>query len=1275
MVSPSKPNHSKVANKSSYAKCKLVKGSQPLINFKFYLDIESHSTSTRIENKIKELGGSIEFFLGKEVTHFITDKQLKSDNCATLPSPKAPSTPQTPRTSASIELAAAAISSPTHESKGTPSSIPRSRADAMLQRACLQNQDNRFSQHNNSPYKRASQSPVQIAKTYGTPIWTTEYTLKFLEKVLLDISHHQRHRHHSNHQTKKANNARVLKGNYIKIEVLHSKNYRPIYREFKSWPKLHFHLSTNDSPFESEVSSKDMTRKNNRTKTQQQIRNNNKTNTTVTTNREKKSSQDNPENQCGYCEICRDPYDVLKAHLKTSKHMNFVKNDNNFLALDNLIKNNSNVEEFLSLKSQEVVFGKRSLKRGRLLRECEIKKEKLCYDSYDEIKTDEDDDIVTTTSATKKSTIVNPPRTRRQNSKSNSIFGIAAATPKSQKSQSLSQKELDEETRRSKRESCRRINYAEPKEDDENTVDSIISQDTQSTVPIPKEKPKIRSIRWRAPSPHDRPPTQNPEIYTIKNAKSPEKKEPLSDKNKNTNERIKMKLKRVRASELALLSDEAENFMFPKREVSESETDEDRQSTSDHAEISHEIISSERDEDTKVKVGGSKEQAKSKLDSRPDTRKKRRNNLETFLNDNTDYYKFECPNSRLRFQETPTQPPLMKQELDYDELLGNKDVVGMTTVEDRVGGINFKWNTNVNVATIHKFRYAFERVPHQEPWFSAFQRQDEGKEKIFEYYGSTAYRKLPYELGPMPALQPNCCPLNGTTEKTEPVPTVSAPPSVSNVSNSIDDEDTRATSKANSIIITSPNSKRKRPKDYITKRKMYFMEQCHPRKSPREHASTLAILSSIVNDPPSSTAGTSKSRAGGSSVGDALDIDENSLESMPSRCLQQQQQDVDDETARDDVKTKPELPPLVTTEQKYLTAAECLTSNVLCHEIDKFFRFSYRNCDETVAVVNKKNIGFELGEKDFYEIISSPCVDDVTFEETFENITASEISEDIIKLKENRLLNPAEALHLARTARKRVRNRTGWPTTRRRAATVNGRKEKTEDGIEKSTNDSVLRNVDDRLKAEADMARCDVTAAAGVPILPVKNGLATRRHFKSLFSKANDMFTVSSDSMDSVPSLAKINEDNDSVSTRSLFVSDDSSLDEVISRSPAPRLSQNHIKLSNCIQTTTNGLINNRCLSRLSNKLKTNDSCSIKVEKIDDQGGGERDGDTNSINTHATRRSTKKTTTPMKKRLSQPIPITPQSPNNVSKKPSTPTSPQFSPRKLRKPRGRWYRER
>lgn len=59
--------------------------------------------------------------------------------------------------------------------------------------------------------------------------------------------------------------------------------------------------------------------------------------------------------KCGYCEKCRVEYDVLAAHLQSKEHLNFVKNNDNYIALDSLINSGTNVENFLRLNSGQMI--------------------------------------------------------------------------------------------------------------------------------------------------------------------------------------------------------------------------------------------------------------------------------------------------------------------------------------------------------------------------------------------------------------------------------------------------------------------------------------------------------------------------------------------------------------------------------------------------------------------------------------------------------------------------------------------------------------------------------------------------------------------------------------------------------------------------------------------------------------------------------------------------------------------------------------------------------
>jgi hypothetical protein len=272
----------------------------------------------------------------------------------------------------------------------------------MLQRARLQQQQTNDKQSTNSVNQT---SPIQVAKDANTTIWTTDYTIRYLEKICNSLklfsdssvpTCSKSVTTDSQSNQFRSKNVRHLRGDFIKIESF-QKNYRPFYKEFKKWPVLNLSASLTSSPFDTESdcdrkrkkSSKNcfskldsrttaftatnnttenirntestnidrMTRKSRFAKTikctestaKNQIKNNSKSN-----NQSDDESFDQNVKQCGYCEICRVEYDVLKIHLKTDEHLNFVKNDSNYLSLDKLINSGANVAAFLKLNGGNV---------------------------------------------------------------------------------------------------------------------------------------------------------------------------------------------------------------------------------------------------------------------------------------------------------------------------------------------------------------------------------------------------------------------------------------------------------------------------------------------------------------------------------------------------------------------------------------------------------------------------------------------------------------------------------------------------------------------------------------------------------------------------------------------------------------------------------------------------------------------------------------------------------------------------------------------------------
>lgn len=177
---------------------------------------------------------SIEFFLAKTVTHFVTDKPIDRDgNLLNVsahylsPSPLLIASAKTPSPAPKQPSSIHSVHDlNTSDDKQAACSRPRSRADAMVQRARTTTQP--ISPIESKSVQCAAQqtilpNPMQLAQNWGTPIWNTEYTLKFLEKVSLALKLDNQTRttsstkssHHHHHKTA---NVKHLNGEYIKIE-------------------------------------------------------------------------------------------------------------------------------------------------------------------------------------------------------------------------------------------------------------------------------------------------------------------------------------------------------------------------------------------------------------------------------------------------------------------------------------------------------------------------------------------------------------------------------------------------------------------------------------------------------------------------------------------------------------------------------------------------------------------------------------------------------------------------------------------------------------------------------------------------------------------------------------------------------------------------------------------------------------------------------------------------------------------------------------------------
>lgn len=179
--------------------------------------------------------------MAKTVTHFVTDKLIDRDgNLLNVSnhylSPSSLLLSQQHHHQAKTPSPAPRPSSHVNDlnnsnEKRTVNSRPKSRADAMVQRA-------RTTTQPVSPLESKSvvqcavvtqsPNPVQLAQKWGKTIWNTEHTLKFLDKVTHELkldsqartasSTKSSHHHHHHHHHQKTANVKHLNGEYIKIE-------------------------------------------------------------------------------------------------------------------------------------------------------------------------------------------------------------------------------------------------------------------------------------------------------------------------------------------------------------------------------------------------------------------------------------------------------------------------------------------------------------------------------------------------------------------------------------------------------------------------------------------------------------------------------------------------------------------------------------------------------------------------------------------------------------------------------------------------------------------------------------------------------------------------------------------------------------------------------------------------------------------------------------------------------------------------------------------------
>ncbi|XP_044006097.1 putative histone-lysine N-methyltransferase 1 [Aphidius gifuensis] len=308
-------------------------------------------------------------------------------------------------------------------------------------------------------------------------------------------------------------------------------------------------------------------------------------------------------------------------------------------------------------------------------------------------------------------------------------------------------------------------------------------------------------------------PTENKHVDKDINKQQDDKVQKLNNDNNDASSEkpVVVRFKRVRKSELSLLSDEAESFMFGDARRDESSGD-DADNDDDQSSVLPKETSSDLTDDkssSSIVISSPIKQEPIDDDSHDDSssraKKRRRTQAEVFIRENTDYYKFETTGSRLRFQGQIADKKLRENfnnDKNNDVNISTKEKVDNISDNNKLLN-NIDDDNNIEIlypskpsAKIEKMNFSFEIIPKSEPWYQTYQRQDDGSE-YWHYFSDCDDRKpfmLPYEIENFHEHLRAICQKNNETKKKN---------------------------KLNGFVRL-------------------------PRKSPRCHASTLAIMSTLI---------------------------------------------------------------------------------------------------------------------------------------------------------------------------------------------------------------------------------------------------------------------------------------------------------------------------------------------------------------------------------------------------------------------------------------------
>ncbi|XP_046375858.2 zinc finger CCCH domain-containing protein 13-like [Haliotis rufescens] len=335
----------------------------PLSGKIVYLDVKDVRQSRSLEEKLKQLGGTIEKFLIKDVNYVISSNAPASGQKKGEKGQDRPDSPAFQSTPSPFSMG----QSP------SPTAIEAKKETVTRGKAILQIAKNKSSQT----------SVADTAKKMGIKIVSLNGAITWLDKEIRKIKPAPVSTSNKQETRRRGTKIQRLKTPYVKFEA-ESCHYRPIMQQLKTWPHFNTETPQGTCPFDGRALGRPQnSERGDREEAvgvgnvlspgtpqaqrddlsgAQQVKSQSKTakldepsnckmfGVPIVTAGEIKRERERRKRENkrkGYCECCKEKYDDVDKHMRGLQHKNFARNKKNFDCIDTLIHKGPNTVSFL----------------------------------------------------------------------------------------------------------------------------------------------------------------------------------------------------------------------------------------------------------------------------------------------------------------------------------------------------------------------------------------------------------------------------------------------------------------------------------------------------------------------------------------------------------------------------------------------------------------------------------------------------------------------------------------------------------------------------------------------------------------------------------------------------------------------------------------------------------------------------------------------------------------------------------------------------------------